>query len=180
MPHSGENFDPAAMFGGRDLTLVQRATYIGAMARNDRADLRMAYYRIICSAADREVLALDPDGTSVQRLLMFGSNNYLGLANHPKVRERVMRAIDQYGTGIGGPPFLNGYLRITQELEERLAAHKQQEDAMIFSSGFSANLALPGGLARRTDCVYYDEYSHASLFDGLRLGGIPAKRFAHN
>lgn len=180
MPRSGENFDPAALFDGRDLTLAQRAVYIDTMVRQDRADGRMPYHRVIGSAAGREVLVHDRDGVRAQRLLMFGSNNYLGLATHPKVRERVMRAIDQYGTGIGGPPLLNGYLRITRELEERLAAHKQQEDAMIFSSGFSANLALPGALARRTDCIYYDEYSHASLFDGLRLGDIPAKRFPHN
>lgn len=181
MPRSGENFDPASLFDKqRNLNLAQRAAYIDTMVRNDRALGRMPYHRVIGSAADREVLVHDHDAPVARRMLMFGSNNYLGLANHPRVRERVLQAIRTYGTGIGGPPFLNGYLRITRELEERLAAHKEQEDALIYSSGFSANLALPSALSRRTDRVYYDEYSHASLFDGLRLGGIPAKRFAHN
>ena len=71
-------------------------------------------------------------------------------------------------------------MAITRELEERLAAHKGQEDAMIFPSGFSANLALPGALARNGDRMYYDAYSHASWFDGLKLAGLSSRRFPHN
>ncbi|KAB7762112.1 aminotransferase class I/II-fold pyridoxal phosphate-dependent enzyme [Xanthomonas maliensis] len=180
LPQSGENFDPALLFGNLDMNLRQRSRYVEALNRQDREQGRMPYHREIISPADRQVMVLDRCSGKARPMLMFGSNNYLGLANHPHVRARVARAIAQYGTGIGGPPFLNGYLGITRELEERLAAHKGQEDAMIFSSGFSANLALPGALMRVSDRMYYDEYSHASWFDGLKLSGHAARRFPHN
>ncbi|CTP82315.1 transferase [Xanthomonas translucens pv. arrhenatheri LMG 727] len=180
LPQSGENFDPALLFDNRGMRLRQRAQYVATLVAHDREQGRMPYHRQICSPADRQVLLRDGAGGAARPVLMFGSNNYLGLANHPHVRERVGRAIAEYGTGIGGPPFLNGYLRITRELEERLAAHKGQEDAMIFPSGFSANLALPGALARNGDRIYYDAYSHASWFDGLKLAGLSSRRFPHN
>ncbi|CBA15451.1 pyridoxal phosphate-dependent aminotransferase family protein [Xanthomonas albilineans] len=180
LPQSGENFDPALLFGNLDMNVRQRARYVDALVQQDRQHARMPYHREIVSPADRQVMVLDRDTGKAQPMLMFGSNNYLGLANHPHVRERVTRTIAKYGTGIGGPPFLNGYLGITRELEQRLAAHKGQEDAMIFSSGFSANLALPGALMREGDRMYYDEYSHASWFDGLKLAGVSARRFPHN
>ena len=73
---------------------------------------------------------------------MFGSNNYLGLANHPHVIKKVKSAIEVYGVGIGGPPLLNGYTGVMKELEERLSALKGTEDTLIFSSGYNANVGL--------------------------------------
>jgi len=138
------------------------------------------YRREVLSAADREVLVQDPLTGSVRPMLMFASNNYLGLANHPYIREKVRQAAQAYGTGIGGPPLLNGFLRLTGELEERLAALKGQEAALLFSSGYAANLGLLGALVRRKDLLCYDEFSHASFLDGIHLGHLAAREFPHN
>jgi hypothetical protein len=138
------------------------------------------YRREVLSAADREVLVQDPLTSSVRPMLMFASNNYLGLANHPYIREKVRQAAQAYGTGIGGPPLLNGFLRLTGELEERLAALKGQEAALLFSSGYAANLGLLGALVRRKDLLCYDEFSHASFLDGIHLGHLAAREFPHN
>src|SRR5918993_2314073 len=92
------------------------------------------YLRSIVSAADREVIVKDRKTGALKNMLMFASNNYLGLANHQHVKTVVKKAIDKFGCGIGGPPLLNGYIKLIQEAEERLAHLKKQEAAMIFSS----------------------------------------------
>jgi glycine C-acetyltransferase len=111
---------------------------------------------------------------------MFGSNNYLGLANHPRVREHAMNTIRTFGTGIAGPPLLNGYTCLHRELESRLAALKGNEDALLFSSGYNANVGLVTGLTVPGDVVLYDALSHASFYDGLKMSGVIAKKFRHN
>lgn len=137
------------------------------------------YMRTIVSEADREVLVQSAGGT-LRKMLMFASNNYLGLANHPHVKQRIKKAIDDYGCGIGGPPLLNGYLKLTEETEERLADLKGQQDAMLFSSGFMANLGVVAGLAQLNDVVIYDELSHASFYDGIKLTKARGLKFHHN
>src|SRR6185503_1453837 len=96
----------------------------------------LTYKRTVQSVADREVSVRDPFTGIDRNMLMFASNNYLGLANHPHVIKRVRKAIDEYGVGVGGPPLLNGYTKLIQELEERLAGFKSKEAAIVFSSGF--------------------------------------------
>jgi glycine C-acetyltransferase len=113
-------------------------------------------------------------------MLMFGSNNYLGLANHPYVKEKVRQAIEKFGAGIGGPPLLNGYTSLHRELEERLAALKGAEDALIFSSGYGANVGLVTALMNPDCFVVYDAYSHASFCDGIKMSGVQSFRFPHN
>ena len=100
------------------------------------------------SVADREIIVKDPSSGELRNMLMFASNNYLGLANHPHVKDRVRKAIDEFGCGIGGPPLLNGYIRLIQEAEERLAALKGQQAALLYSSGFMANIGIVGALPR--------------------------------
>ena len=90
------------------------------------------YFREILTEPDREVLVKDATG-HIQRMLMFGSNNYLGLANHPYVKEKVIQSISTCGVGVGGPSMLNGYTRSMQKLEERLSALKNTESTLIFS-----------------------------------------------
>ncbi|HEX8384874.1 MAG TPA: aminotransferase class I/II-fold pyridoxal phosphate-dependent enzyme [Rubricoccaceae bacterium] len=137
------------------------------------------HQREILSPPGREVVVRDHSG-HVQPMLMFGANNYLGLATHPLVRERVHRAVDEDGAGVGGPPLLNGYTRLHRELEERLAAYEHQEEALIYGSGYAAGLGVMSALPSRRDLVHYDAHSHACFLDGLRLGGITARTFAHN
>jgi 8-amino-7-oxononanoate synthase len=113
---------------------------------------------------------------------MLGSNNYLGLAYHPFIREAVKRVIDDYGVGMGGPPLLNGMSDLHRQLELRLARLKGGEDALLFSSGYQANLGWVVGLLREGDILIYDELNHASLYDGVALAGAQSRaiRFRHN
>ena len=113
-------------------------------------------------------------------VLMMGSNNYLGFADHPAIKERVCEAVGRFGTGCGGPPLLNGTTPLHSELEQRLASLKGCEDAILFSSGYAANLGWTVGLLGKDDWLVYDSLSHASLFDSLRLGRFSAKRFKHS
>ncbi len=138
------------------------------------------HLRVATSAADREVEVLDRYTGRPRRMLMFGSNNYLGLAGHPYVRERMKRAIDEFGAGVGGPPILNGYTALHRELEERLSAFKKQEDTVLFHSGYGANVGMVSALTDQTDTVLFDAYSHASFYDGLKMTKARSLRFAHN
>ncbi len=139
-----------------------------------------SYCRKVISPQSREVMIWDDEMARERKMLMFASNNYLGLANSPYVKEKVKAAIDQYGVGLGGPPLLNGYTKLMVELEERLAHLKHQESAMVFSSGYAANVGMMIALTQDNDHVLCDELSHASFFDGLRMSQVPVTKFAHN
>ena len=140
----------------------------------------LTFKRTILSAADREVLVRDPFTGAEQNMLMFASNNYLGLANHPYVIQQVKKATSTFGAGVAGPPLLNGYIKLIEELEERLASFKSKESTIVFSSGFLANLGVVSALAEANDVIIYDELSHASFYDGIRLTKAKAVPFAHN
>lgn len=145
--------------------------------RDEKTDALLL--REVLSPMGREVLVRDHDGHE-QPMLMFGSNNYLGLAEHPAVKRRVTETVETWGVGMGGPPLLNGYSELHRELERRLAELEGQEDAIVFGSGYAANLGLISALPGRRDLVLYDSQSHASLIDGLKLGGIESRSVAHN
>lgn len=138
------------------------------------------YCRKVVSPQSREVVIWDAETDQNRNMLMFASNNYLGMADSPYVKEKVKAAIDQYGVGLGGPPLLNGYTKLMVELEERLAHLKHQESAMVFSSGYAANVGMMVALTQANDHVLYDELSHASFFDGMRMTQVPSTKFAHN
>lgn len=124
------------------------------------------------------------EGTEVmvngRSVLMIGSNNYLGLTTHPKVREATKKAVDQYGTSCTGSRFLNGTLRLHQELEARLANFVGKEAALVFSTGMQANLGAISSLIGPNDYVICDKENHASIIDACRLGLGAFKRFRHN
>ncbi|WP_316821867.1 serine palmitoyltransferase [Pedobacter gandavensis] len=132
------------------------------------------YFRAIESGQDTEVVI---DG---KKVLMFGSNSYLGLTNHPKIKEASKAAIDKYGTGCAGSRFLNGTLDIHIELERRLAAYVGKEAAVLFSTGFQVNLGVISCLLDRNDYLILDEYDHASIIDGSRLSFSRSIKYAHN
>jgi len=132
------------------------------------------YFRPIESGQDTEVII---DG---KRVLMFGSNSYLGLTNHPKIKEASKKAIDKYGTGCAGSRFLNGTLDIHIELEQRLANYVGKEAAVLFSTGFQVNLGVLSCITGRNDYLILDEYDHASLIDGSRLSFSRVIKYAHN
>ncbi len=124
------------------------------------------------------------EGTEVtvegRRILMIGSNNYLGLTTHPKVRAAAKEGVDRFGTSCTGSRFLNGTLKLHQELEERLAAFVGKEAALVFSTGMQANLGAISALIGPKDFVIIDKDNHASIVDACRLGMGRMKRFRHN
>src|SRR6201996_2409167 len=132
------------------------------------------FFRPIESGQDTEVII---DG---KRVLMFGSNSYLGLTNHPQIKEASKKAIDKYGTGCAGSRFLNGTLDIHIELEDRLAKYVKKEAAVLFSTGFQVNLGVLSSITGRNDYLILDEYDHASLIDGSRLSFSKVIKYAHN
>jgi 8-amino-7-oxononanoate synthase len=132
------------------------------------------YFRPIESGQDTEVII---DG---KRVLMFGSNSYLGLTSHPKIKEASKKAIDIYGTGCAGSRFLNGTLNIHIQLEERLARFVNKEAALLFSTGFQVNLGVLSSITGRNDYLILDEYDHASLIDGSRLSFSKVLKYSHN
>ena len=132
------------------------------------------YFRPIESGQDTEVMI------DHKRVLMFGSNSYLGLTSHPKIKEASKKAIDKYGTGCAGSRFLNGTLDIHIELENRLAKYVGKEAAVLFSTGFQVNLGVLSCITGRNDYLILDEYDHASLIDGSRLSFSKVIKYAHN
>ncbi|MBE2240354.1 MAG: glycine C-acetyltransferase [Caldilineaceae bacterium] len=115
-----------------------------------------------------------------RRVLNFCANNYLGLANHPRLREAAKRAIDQYGIGPGAVRTIAGTMTLHLELERRLAEFKHAEACITFQSGFTANLATVPALMGDGDLIFSDELNHASIIDACRLSKARTIRYAHN
>lgn len=132
------------------------------------------YFRTIESDQDTEVQI------NGKRVLMFGSNSYLGLTNHPKVKEAAIEAIKKYGTGCAGSRFLNGTLDIHIQLEKRLADFVGKEDAIVYSTGFQVNLGVVSCITGREDYILWDELDHASIIEGHRLSYSNKLKFKHN
>jgi glycine C-acetyltransferase len=114
-----------------------------------------------------------------KKVLNFCSNNYLGLANHPNLREAAKTAIDTYGVGPGAVRTIAGTMDIHKELENRIAKFKGVESAITFQSGFSANTGTIQALVDKNDVIFSDELNHASIIDGCRLSGARIVRYDH-
>lgn len=132
------------------------------------------YYREI-SSAQEPVVTIDG-----RKVIMLGSNNYLGLTNHPKVKEAAHEALARFGTGCAGSRLLNGTLAIHTQLEERLADFMNAEAALTFSTGYQVNVGVLSCLLGRHDTVFLDNLDHASIIDGTRLGFGKTLKFKHN
>ncbi len=132
------------------------------------------YFKAIQSGADAEVII---DG---KKMIMIGSNNYLGLTMHPKVKEAAKRAIDKYGSGCTGSRFLNGTLDLHEELERRLATFLRKERCLLFSTGFQTNLGIISTLVGKDDVILCDRMNHASIIEGCRLSFGRTVKFKHN
>lgn len=124
------------------------------------------------------------EGTEVifkgQRLIMCGSNNYLGLTTHPKVREAAIKAVERYGTSCTGSRFLNGTLAMHEQLEHELAEWVGKDAALVFSTGMQTNLGAVSAIISRDDVVILDKDDHASIVDGAKLSFGKIERFKHN
>jgi len=124
-----------------------------------------------------------PQGASVvingKRVLNFCANNYLGLANHPRLVEAATQAMQKYGVGPGAVRSIAGTMTLHLELEKRMAEFKRVEAAITFQSGFTANGATIPALVGKEDAIFSDELNHASIIDGSRLSGAKIHRYAH-
>ncbi|MCS7057064.1 MAG: pyridoxal phosphate-dependent aminotransferase family protein [Thermoflexales bacterium] len=145
-----------------------------AAARMGREQGIYPYFKPLSETEGTEVCIGD------HRLIMIGSNNYLGLTTHPHVRRAAIEAIERYGTSCTGSRFLNGTLELHKELERRLAHFLGKEAALIFGTGYQANLGAITALMDRNDIVIGDREIHASLVDAIRMAGCQFKRFKHN
>ena len=132
------------------------------------------FFRTIESAQDPEITM------NGRKMIMIGSNNYLGLTNHPKVKEAAIEAIRKYGTGCAGSRFLNGTLDIHVQLEEKLARFMRKDAALIFSTGFQVNLGVISAVAGKDDLIVIDKMDHASIIDGCRLSFGEVRKYRHN
>jgi 8-amino-7-oxononanoate synthase len=132
------------------------------------------YFRVISSGQD-PIVTMNGDA-----VIMLGSNNYLGLTNHPEIKKAAAAALAAYGTGTAGSRFLNGTLEIHVELEERLARFMKREAVLTFSTGFQVNLGVISSLADRSDVVILDNLDHACILDGARLSYGRVLKYQHN
>ncbi|OZC04468.1 aminotransferase class I/II-fold pyridoxal phosphate-dependent enzyme [Rubricoccus marinus] len=159
--------------------VTKRTSTFAHRIREDRAaNIDGLQYRHVLTETDREVTVRDYSG-EVRPMRMFGANNYLGFATHPVVVKRVQEAVATYGVGVGGPPALNGHGPLQRELQDRLAALEGQEAALLYGTGYSANVGLMSALPSSKDFAVYDAHSHASFIDGLKLGKVPGRTFPH-
>ncbi|HOA21372.1 MAG TPA: aminotransferase class I/II-fold pyridoxal phosphate-dependent enzyme [Anaerolineaceae bacterium] len=146
-------------------------------------------FKVVSDARERGTypyfIPLDKnEGTEVlyegRRIIMCGSNNYLGLTTHPKVRKAAMDAIAEYGTSCTGSRFLNGNMTLIENLERELAEWVGMEAALVFSTGMQVNLGTISALVGKNDIVILDKEDHASIVDGAFLSGGKIERFRHN
>lgn len=156
-----------------DPTVAQAMGY----PMNPQAFQAMGLYPYFIPLDQTEGTQVTVDG---KRLVMIGSNNYLGLTAHPKVRQAAIDAVREFGTSCTGSRFLNGTLALHNELEERLARFVGKEKALVFSTGYQTNLGVLSALIGRGDVIIGDKENHASLVDGSRLALGRLLRFRHN
>lgn len=133
------------------------------------------YYKPISSGQDPVVTMADG-----HKVLMFGSNSYLGLSDDPRLKEAAIAAVKKYGTSCSGSRFLNGTLDIHQELEEKLAKFVGKEEAVTYSTGFQVNLGVVSCLGFKGGYILLDDTDHACIIDGSRLGWSTVYKFKHN
>lgn len=150
---------------------------VGAFIQDQLDDLkRRGLYRTLRRVDGAQGPTLIVDGREV---LNFCSNNYLGLANHPALREAARKAIDLYGCGSGASRLISGNLALHEELEDKIAALKGTESALVFNSGYQANVGILSSLAGEGDVIFSDELNHASLVDGCRLSRAKTVIYPH-
>jgi 8-amino-7-oxononanoate synthase len=155
-------------------SVFDKCRVFGERVEAARAADAYCYFRTIESAQEPEVVI------GGRTLVMLGSNNYLGLCNHPKVKEAAVEALRRFGTGCAGSRLLNGTLTLHEALEDKLARFVGKPAAVTFSTGFQVNLGTISCLLDRGDSVYLDKQDHACIIDGARLSFAHVRKFAHN
>ena len=159
-------------------------TSVTATARPQLAHLSAALDELRARGTFFRLRVLDDEQAPVcsydgKRVINLASNNYLGLCNHPKLREAATRAIAQFGVGSGAVRTIAGTMRLHLELEEKIARFKNVEACVVFQSGFTANAGTVSSILGKGDFILSDELNHASIIDGARLSSAKIKVFRH-
>lgn len=189
--NNAENFSLAEFIKPSGKTLFEKVTPFNEFLTALMQEGKALYSREISSPCQHSSVVFDPITKTKQNMIMFGSNNYLGLSTHPKIKKAVIEATEKYGVGMGGPPLLNGMSSLHKKLERKLCEFKygaqaNEYDALLFGSGYQANLGWVKALVSGEDILIYDELSHASLYDAITLlnndpfNKIKTIRFKHN
>ncbi|MBI3815685.1 MAG: aminotransferase class I/II-fold pyridoxal phosphate-dependent enzyme, partial [Nitrospinae bacterium] len=114
-----------------------------------------------------------------KEVILLSSNNYLGLASHPELKKAAILAVEKYGCGSGASRLISGNMELHERLEERIASFKGTESALLFNSGYTANLGVISSICGRGDIIFSDKLNHASIIDGCLLSGAEIKRYPH-
>ncbi len=159
---------------GTDLNLLNERVNRFTRAEELKASGMYPYFRVIESDQDTVV------NINGKKVLMFGSNSYLGLTNHPEIKKATIAAVNKYGSGCAGSRFLNGTLDIHIQLEEELADFVGKEAALVFSTGFQVNIGVIPALLSRNDYLILDELDHACILEASRLTFAKTLKYKHN
>jgi 8-amino-7-oxononanoate synthase len=182
-PGAGDGWDSRSMkdfVEQRDPDLFAKTRSFGAYLRR-REDEQLYWYGMpLHSRCENRAVIFDELAGRKREFLMFASNNYLGLANHPKVVEAVCDATRTYGATHTGSRFIGGTNVLHKELERRLAAFKQRPACVVYPGGYSANLGSISALVKSYDTLVVDKFNHMSIVDGARLSGASRKIYQHN
>ena len=173
-----ENFSLKSFLFENPTSLDNNISQFYNWISNDMQSMSFLYKRIIEGPMDREVKVRE--NGELRKMLMFGSNNYLGLATHPKVKESILESMKTHGYGLGGPPLLNGYSSLHHKLENKISQLKKSEDCLLTASGYMANLTWVDALVSDENYVFFDAYNHASLHYGLSSKKCKQIPFRHN
>jgi 8-amino-7-oxononanoate synthase len=156
------------------MNIIEKCKKFYEYVEGVKAEDQYFYLRSIQSASGPRVIV------NGKEMIMLASNNYLGLANDPRLKEAAIKAIEKYGAGSGGTRILSGTQELHEELEEKLAEFKGTESAVIFSSGFMANFSSISALMGKDDVIINDDKNHASIIDGCRISGAKTRFYRHN
>ncbi|MCS7072442.1 MAG: aminotransferase class I/II-fold pyridoxal phosphate-dependent enzyme, partial [Anaerolinea sp.] len=171
---AGKDHLTQGVFGEMQHTVDTRTAWLADELAALREQDLYNHIRVIDSPMDARIIV---DGKPVINLC---ANNYLGLANHPRLREAAKRAIDRYGVGPGAVRTIAGTTSLHVQLEERLARFKRAEAVITVGSGFTANLSVIPALVGKGDVIFSDQLNHASIIDGCRLSRAEIVSYAHN
>lgn len=177
---NSDNYTLADFIEISDKDLFRKAKFFWGAIEDMTKKGFNTYRRPLVSSCRNRVLVQDERTGKPKEMIMLGSSNYLGLATHPKVVEAAKGAAEKYGIGSGGAPLLSGTYEIHRELETKLAKLESCEDAIVFTSGYEANIGCIPALIRKNDIAIIDRFSHASIIDGCILGRGPFKSFRHS
>jgi glycine C-acetyltransferase len=161
-----------------DMSLIERVTMYDEFLSDIRQRRHAQFARVSLTGSAPEMDVVDQYDGRVRRMIYFGSNDYLNLTNHPRLKQAAISAVERYGAGSGSVPMLGGTFDIQVKLEEKLARFKGCESAIIYTSGFGSNLGTLQCLLKKNDCAIADRLVHASLADGC--AGTNIVHFKHN